>query len=230
VSEIARRSRCRVLVAKPLARGLGDVRRLLADDFPCEVQTLVPAAVGPEMNWVVTVLDDLREQHGDIVGLDSFLADGISADVERLRASLGDAWIDLGINVLSAIHRVVAIDSVELELVDPTRETYSARVTFRSGETVGHGSILVSWAGLEPAGHSSFRFGDGARMMLDHQAASSVITFENRVERLVVPNDVQPRLHRHYVELFERFLRNERVFDRATERFLHEKLFEAMTR
>src|SRR6516162_4474206 len=43
VSEVARRSRCRVLVAKPLARGLGDVRRLLADDFPCEVQTLVPA-------------------------------------------------------------------------------------------------------------------------------------------------------------------------------------------
>jgi predicted dehydrogenase len=230
VTEVARRAPCKVVVEKPLAPGLGDVRRLLADDFRCDVQTLLHAAVGPEMNWAVTVLDDLLERHGDIVGFDSFLADGLLSQVERLRASLGDAWIDLGINALSALHRVVSVDSVELELVDPTRETYSAHVTFRSRDTVGRGSLLVSWAGLEPAKHSDFRFADGARLLLDHQAGSGVVTFDNRIEQLIVPDDDQPRLHRHYVELFERLLAHDRVFDRATELYLHEKLFEAMTR
>jgi predicted dehydrogenase len=228
VDEIAQSSRCRILVEKPLAANLGDVRRLLDPHFRNDVQTLFHAAAAPEVEWATAAFAQLVARHGEVVGIESFVGDGTFSDVTRLRESLGDAWIDLGINALSVAARFVSLESVSLTYVDHTRESYGAVITFRHDDASGGGSVFVTWAGLEPSKHSLLQFGDGARLLLDHQAGAGVLTSGIDVDALFLLDDAQSRLGQHYRNLFEIVLAGGRLFDRDTELDLHEKLFGAV--
>jgi hypothetical protein len=124
---------------------------------------------------------------------------------------------------LSIAARFVDIDTLELTHRDRETETYHALATFASGR----GRIVTTWGGLEPAKHTMLQFADGAVLVLDHQAVAAVLSHNGRVVETFMADRARTRLQWHYVGLFERAVRGERLFDRATDRRLHELLLGA---
>jgi hypothetical protein len=160
----------------------------------------------------------VQNVHGSVIAFDAFFADGCH-DIDHARASLGNAWLDLGINALSVLARFVEIEQIERTHADPANETYGADAALASGR----GSIAVMWGGLEPSKHTTLVFADGTRVMLDHQAG--VASVDGRV-RFAAPTD-RPRLEQHYRTLFARTLTGDPVFTREQERSIYALLFGA---
>jgi hypothetical protein len=196
----------RILVEKPIADNPADARRLIA----AGAETLFHAAAAPEVEWTAQNL------HGSIISFDAFLADGCP-DFTRARASLGDAWLDLGVNALSVLARFVEIERVEHTDSDPASETYSARAQFAGGT----GSIAVTWGGLEPSKHTTLVCANGTRVMLDHHAAIASV---DGITRFAAPTD-RPRLEQHYRALLARTLAGDPVFTREQEFTIYGLLF-----
>jgi predicted dehydrogenase len=206
VDELFARGVERILVEKPMADNLADAHRLIE----AGAETLYHAATAPEVEWAVQNLQD------SVVAFDAFFGDGCH-DIDPARASLGNAWLDLGINALSVLARFGEIEQLERTHADRARETYGARATFAGGR----GSIAVTWGGLEPSKHTTLVLADDTRVMLDHQAG--VASVDGRV-RFAAPTD-RPRLEQHYRALFARTLTNNPVFTREQERAIYALLF-----
>jgi predicted dehydrogenase len=205
----------RIVVEKPAATSLADVVRLLGEH---RVDLVYHAAFGPEVEWAVDRLARWQEAHGGIVAVDQRLADAYAGDLERVEATLGNSWLDGGINALSVLVRFVEPRTRRsLTAVDGLVSTYEAIVDVAGGAAV---RIVTTWAAAEPSKRTEVTFADGARLLLDHQAVQGRLGDE----WFASPGPPR-RLVQHYVGCFRRlFLEGRRSFPVETDRRLHELL------
>jgi predicted dehydrogenase len=205
----------RIVVEKPAATSLDDVERLLVGHG---VDLVYHAAFGPEVEWAVARLDRWREAHGDVVAVDQRLADAYAGDLERVEATLGNSWLDGGINALSVLVRFVEPRTRRsLVAVDGLVSTYEAVVDVAGGADV---RIVTTWAAAEPSKRTEVTFADGARLLLDHQAVQGRLGDE----WFASPGPPH-RLVQHYVGCFGRlFVEGRRSFPVETDLRLHQLL------
>jgi predicted dehydrogenase len=96
----------RLLVEKPAAATLGDARRILSDIGRRQpVDVAYHTSFAPEVSWGQRALDDRRPELGDLVSAELLFADPYYDDFDRAAATLGDSWLDSGINALSVLAR-----------------------------------------------------------------------------------------------------------------------------
>ncbi len=215
VADVRRRWSGRIVVEKPAATTPAGVRRLLGDD---PVDLVYHAAFAPEVEWAVVRSPRWVTEHGPIVRVDQRFADPYATDVGRATATLGDSWVDGGINALSVAMRLVdLVERRRLTTVPDLVSTFEAELTTADGAEV---RVTTSWAATEPSKRTDIRFADGAHLVLDHQATQGRLGDE-----WFASPGPPGRLVQHYIGCFTRlFVEGGRSFPVTTDRLLHDLL------
>jgi predicted dehydrogenase len=201
----------RIVVEKPTATVLAEAYELL----DLGVETIYHAAFAPEVSWAAARMADWRREHGAVVHLDCVFSDAYL----YTPASLGNSWLDSGINALSVAARLV-----ELGKRHPVREHWSksfeALIDFDGGYP-NEGAIATTWYANRPEKRTRLLFDDGAALALDHQAVTGRLLGPAHQIESFVSSDDPPRLVQHYMACFHRmFVEGQRCFDIDTERKL----------
>ena len=223
VRDLRRRWSGRIVVEKPAATTVADVDELLDD---AGVEPLYHAAYAPEVEWAAAALPRWVEAHGDLRAISMAFADPYAADLERATATLGDSWLDGGINAVSVLARLVEPERrLDLRPIYGPCSTFEAAIAYAggAGRRDGVAHVVTSWAAAEPSKSTRLAFDDGAVVVLDHQAilgrASSV---DGRVVEAFSSPSTEARLVQHYVGSFTRLLvEGKRSFPVAVDRLLH---------
>jgi hypothetical protein len=214
VDSLRRRWSGPIVVEKPAATTRADVARLLDDEG---VDLLYHAAFAPEVEWAATHLARWSAEHGGIAAIDQRFADAYAADLERATATLGNSWLDGGINALSVLARLVDLD--DRCRVVPVDGLVSTSVASLSAGDVAI-ELVTTWAAAEPAKRTDIRFADRARLVLDHQAIQGRIGDE----WFASPGPPR-RLVQHYAACYtRRFVAGRRSFPVEVDRVLHRLL------
>ena len=225
VRDLRRHWRGRIVVEKPVAIDLGDVDELLGEP---PVDAVYHAADGPEVAWGAERLPRWVAEHGPIARLDTVLADAYAADLDRVTATLGDSWLDGGINALSILARLVEPTAcVSRHAVAAGPSTFESAVAFGGPHGAGHARILTTWAAVEPSKSTRVGFADGAEAVLDHQAVLARLDVAGRAAEVFAGPSPHPRLVQHYLGSFRRLLVDaQRSFPVEVDRRLHRILLD----
>ena len=223
VRDLRRRWPGRIVVEKPAATTEADVDELLDD---AGVEPLYHAAYAPEVEWAAAELPRWTEEHGELRGISMAFADPYAADLERATSTLGDSWLDGGINAVSVLTRLVEPERrVDLRAIDGPCSTFEAAIAYvdGAGRPQGVAQVVTSWAAIEPSKSTRLDFADGAVAVLDHQAVlGRVASADGRIVEAFSSASADPRLVQHYVGSFTRLLIDgERSFPVEVDRLLH---------
>lgn len=215
VAEVRRQWSGRIIVEKPAATTAADVERLLTRDA---VDLVYHAAFAPEVEWAVARFPRWQDEHGAVTAIEQRFADAYATDLDRAAATLGDSWLDGGINALSVLARLVELRARRsLVAVDGLVSTFEAALDVAGGAEV---RTVTTWAAAEPSKRTEVTFADGARLLLDHQAVQGRLGDE----WFASPGPPR-RLVQHYVGCFRRlFVEGRRSFPVETDRLLHRLL------
>ena len=126
----------RLLVEKPAAATLADARRMLSGIGGGQpVEVAYHTSFAPEVGWGQRALAARRSELGDLVAAEMFFADPYYDDFERAAATLGNSWLDSGINALSVLARFATIDEREsLRSIGTERQSiFEARLACHDG-------------------------------------------------------------------------------------------------
>lgn len=187
------------------------------------------------------------ENHGrwglslsDLAGFEAGFFDSLieGGRLAASAASLGDSWVDSGINAISVISALVPPDCLAVAEARFTNVAVGecrypqANVTieFEMEGRRGRGTIETNWALGINRKHTRLRFRDGREVLLDH-SLEMVVLIENGAEkaRVDLHND-RPRLVNHYVNVLndarDRLDRNAPNLDHATK--VHDVFFDAI--
>ena len=221
VRELRKRWPGRIVVEKPAATTEDDVEAMLDD---AGVEPLYHAAFAPEVVWAADGLPRWVDGHGALTGISMAFADPYAADLDRATATLGDSWLDGGINAVSVLARLVEPQRRDSRrAVDGPCSTFEATITYGgcAGEGLAH--IVTSWAAVEPSKSTRLTFADGAVLVLDHQAVLGRLTSSaGAVLEAFASPSLEPRLVQHYVGSFTRILvEGVRSFPVEVDRLLH---------
>jgi len=197
----------RVFVEKPCADTLADAHDLLTNTPEnITLEPLLHFAYSPEVLWAAKHLPGWLKQHGPIRNYRAVFADARSApDQAQKREVLGSSWKDLGINALSAAHRLIDFTRLELR---PIKEPYDygALVTFDSGPLKGNGAITTRWSGETRSSDSTFVFASGAQLKLNHYLVSGSLENRDGLVQMSSYNRGTTRRLSHYLNLYEDLL------------------------
>jgi hypothetical protein len=224
VDGLRRRWSGRIVVEKPVATEVADTERLLGDPG---VDVLYHAAYAPEVSWAARQLPRWMSDHGDLRGITMAFADPYAADLARATATLGDSWLDSGINALSVLARLVEpVEVLERREVEGVTSTFAATVACAGVGGAGVARVMTTWAAAEPSKTTRLAFADGAEAVLDHQAVlGRIADADGRIGEVFASPSAEPRLVQHYVGSFTRVLvEGRRSFPVEIDRRLHRLL------
>jgi hypothetical protein len=224
VRAVRRRWSGSITVEKPVATTGADVDHLLRDPA---IDIVYHAAFAPEVSWAVERLPRWRATHGGIVHVGMAFADPYKGDLARASATLGDSWLDGGINALSVLARfVLPLGVASRREVPATASTFETVVRYRDGSE-GTASILTTWAATEPSKSTRLLLADGTVVVLDHQAVTGRLEQADGGLEWFDSASPHPRLVQHYVGCFHRlFSEKQRCFPLPTDGLLHRLLLE----
>ena len=167
--------RLRVLCEKPLATDAGNVRSLfaLAARRGVRLHVLYHYAYSPEVVWAWERWRGIREAHGPVIAFESRFDDP-KPNLGRAERLLASSWADSGINAMSVLARFVSLERVVSG--DPVGRC-GRRVTlaFRSGGTVGMGSISTTWVAPAVVKTTRLTLADGTVLAYDHPAQAATL-------------------------------------------------------
>jgi predicted dehydrogenase len=202
----------RLLVEKPAATTLGDVRRLLSGiGGRPPVEVAYHTSFAPEVEWGQRALAARRSELGDLVSAEMFFADPYYDDFERAAATLGDSWLDSGINALSVLARFATIVKREsLRPIGNERQSiFEARLAChddRSGSGDGvrpaRALVVTSWHAADGAKTTRLRYASGVELLMDHTAVAAYLLRDGAVEAAFGADRGIPRRERHYRALY----------------------------
>lgn len=178
---------------------------------------------GLEMELFSEFAQDLAASLGPLTGFSCVFHDPYvdASGIRKHAQSLGDSWVDSGINALSVLAKVV--DLQRLELVNRTsgrlptgRTSVQSTAHFRifadarnqeltrPAPVAGMGTINTSWIDGEDNKRTWLHFGrSGTEVLLDHSDQSMVIREPGQlVRRLTAKMSDHPRLLNHYLGVF----------------------------
>lgn len=210
---------CAVLIEKPATTTVADLQALIAhaDRVGCPLHTAFHAAAAPDVRWVADRRAELAARFGPVTSLwagyfDDYISAGQLAAPAR---SLGGSWVDLGINALSALDRLVD----DLDVTDRRHtpapglaiadQQTTATLTFAVGaqRKGGSGVLETSWAlGLNRKSTVLTCADSGARIVLHHSHHRVRVQLpDGRSDSLLDAHTRERRLNIHYQAVFEDF-------------------------
>jgi predicted dehydrogenase len=197
----------RLLVEKPAAATLGDARRILSGIGGRQpVDVAYHTSLAPEVTWGQQALAASRPS--DLLSAESFFADPYYDDFERAAATLGNSWLDSGINALSVLARFATIVKREsLRRIGAERQSiFEAHLTcHRDGRPVD-ALLVTSWHVADPAKTTRLRYASGIELLMDHTAVAAYLLRDGRIEAAFGADRSIPRRDRHYRALYQRWL------------------------
>jgi predicted dehydrogenase len=212
VSEQAARwfPEARLLVEKPAAATLADARRILSGIGRRQpVDVAYHTSFAPEVGWGQRALSDRRSELGDLVSAEMFFADPYYDDFERAAATLGNSWLDSGINALSVLARFATIVKREsLRSIGTERQSiFEARLACHgSGSGAGgrpaRALLVTSWHAADGAKTTRLRYASGIELLMDHTAVAAYLLRDGGVEAAFGADRSIPRRERHYRALY----------------------------
>jgi predicted dehydrogenase len=219
-------SKQHILVEKPLATKLDDAQGIFNEAKPGTLSIFYHAAYAPEVVWAEQQLPDWLRIHGEVERYICFFSDPYASEKtdEASRSVYGSSWVDSGINCLSILKRLNLVDKVTDLRWDKERpKTAIAHTTFDTSKV---GTIITQWAVTAPSKSTMLYFSDGTVATVDHQAtAGRVITASGQVEALFGLTGDIPRLVRHYINLMQQEVVEEKsIFTLADHVALHTML------
>ena len=140
-----------------------------------------------------------------------FFADPYYDDFERATATLGNSWLDSGINALSVLARFATIVKREsLRPIGNERQSiFEARLAChddRSGSGDGvrpaRALVVTSWHAADGAKTTRLRYASGVELLMDHTAVAAYLLRDGRVEAAFGADRSVPRRERHYRALY----------------------------
>ena len=216
----------RLLVEKPAAATLGDARRILSEIGGMQpVDVAYHTSVAPEVTWGQQALS--ARQPGALLAAESFFADPYYDDFERASATLGNSWLDSGINALSVLARFAAIIRREsLRRIGTERQSvFEARLSCNRDGPPADALLVTSWHAADPAKTTRLRYASGIELLMDHTAVAAYLLRDGRIEAAFGADRSIPRRDRHYRALYQRWLAQGRpTLPPETSLHLHELL------
>jgi predicted dehydrogenase len=200
----------RLLVEKPAAATLADARRILSGIGGRQpVEVAYHTSFAPEVGWGQRALEARRSELGDLVSAEMFFADPYYDDFERAAGTLGDSWLDSGINALSVLARFATIVKREsLRSIGTERQSiFEARLACHDGNAPNAGRpaqalVVTSWHAADGAKTTRLRYASGTELLMDHTAVAAYLLREGRVEAAFGADRGIPRRERHYRALY----------------------------
>jgi predicted dehydrogenase len=203
----------RLLVEKPAAATLGDARRILSGIGGRQpVDVAYHTSFAPEVTWGQQALAASRPGPGALLSAESFFADPYYDDFERAAATLGNSWLDSGINALSVLARFAALGQREsLRRIGTERQSiFEAHLTCRTdgapAEAPADALVVSSWHAADPAKTTRLRYASGIELLMDHTAVAAYLLRDGRIEAAFGADRSIPRRDRHYRALYQRWL------------------------
>ena len=139
-----------------------------------------------------------------------FFADPYYDDFERAAATLGNSWLDSGINALSVLARFATIDEREsLRSIGTERQSiFEARLACHDGSAPNVGRpaqalLVTSWHAADGAKTTRLRYASGLELLMDHTAVAAYLLRDGRVESAFGADRSIPRRERHYRALYD---------------------------
>ena len=216
----------RLLVEKPAAATLGDARRILSDIGGRQpVDVAYHTSFAPEVSWGQQALAACRP--GGLLGAESFFADPYYDDFERAAATLGNSWLDSGINALSVLARFATIAKREsLRRIGTERQSiFEARLACHRDSPPARALLVTSWHAADGAKTTRLRYASGIELLLDHTAVAAYLLRDGRIEAAFGADRSIRRRDRHYRALYQRWLADGRpTLSPETGLHLHELL------
>lgn len=218
----------RILVEKPAAYALPDARHVLEDiGSHRAVDIAYHMAFSPEVAWGVQITRDHAGDLGVPVAAEASFADPYQETYEAARASLGNSWIDSGINALSVLSRFAdPVRRSSLSRISPPqRSVFEAHLTFQAAGNQFHALVLTSWHVTDPAKTTRIRYSSGAELVMDHTAVAGYVILGGQVAAVYGSDRAIPRRERHYLAMYKWWLTDEQpIMPAATSLRLHELL------
>lgn len=199
----------RLLLEKPAADNLHDARYVL--DGIATRQPLAVAyhmAFSPEVTWGLRVSSDNAARLGVPVAIEASFADPYQEDLESAQSTLGNSWIDSGINSLSVLSRFAEpVSRLSLRRIgEVQRSVFEAHITCRTTSSELEALILTSWHVTDPAKSTRIRYSSGAELVLDHTAVAGYLIQDRQVAAVFGSDRSIPRRDRHYLALYDHWL------------------------
>lgn len=223
----------RILVEKPAADNLPDARRVLQDIGSRQaVEVAYHMSFSPEVTWGMQVTQARAADLGVPVAAEASFADPYQDEFEAARSSLGNSWIDSGINALSVLSRFAEPASRRSlrRLGELAESVFEAHVAFLAGGSELDALILTSWHVTDPAKTTRIRYISGAELVMDHTAVAGYLMQDKRIAAVFGSDRTIPRQERHYLALYKWWLTDgKRIIPAETSLRLHELLLQPLT-
>lgn len=199
----------RILLEKPAADNLRDARYVLdgiGSRQPLDVAYHM--AFSPEVTWGARAVQDSAASLGVPVAVEASFADPYQEESESARFTLGNSWIDSGINSLSVTSRFAEpVSRKSLRRIGETRRSvFEAHITCRAGGGTLEALILTSWHVTDPAKTTRIRYSSGAELVMDHTAVAGYLIQDGQVTAVFGSDRSIPRRDRHYLALYDHWL------------------------
>ncbi len=193
----------RLLVEKPAAATLPDARRILSGIGGRQpVDVAYHTSFAPEVTWGQQAL--ASRQPGALVAAESFFADPYYDDFGRAAATLGNSWLDSGINALSVLARFATLGKREsLRRIGGERQSvFEAHLSCQRDGGPVDALVVTSWHVADAAKTTRLRYASGLELLMDHTAVAAYLLREGRIEAAFGADRAIARRDRHYRALY----------------------------
>jgi len=220
-------ARVPILLEKPAASRRRDADEVLAD---AALEVILHSGFASQVIWATEFYGSQKSRFGELVAFEAWFGNPYAPDREERAASLGNSWLDSGINALSVIGRFAIPATAEsFRALDADASTFEARLSLgEPGE--GHkGTIFTTW---QAAGHSYWtrlRFAGGGELVLDDIAGAATVYENGVVTESFTRSHGGDRLERHYASFYGDYFGPRRwQYPAGADRALHGLLFSAL--
>ncbi|MDY6992402.1 MAG: Gfo/Idh/MocA family oxidoreductase [Pseudomonadota bacterium] len=206
-----------VIVEKPAAYNMTDLESLedLAKQNKQKVYYALHAASAFEVSWLTEHIIENYKRYGPLTAFHSRFFDPYideTGEIVSHAKSLGDCWLDSGVNALSVIDRVFPVDTLQLEsrrqsactVKKPLLKSVTINYSFpvNKSDFSGLGVIDTAWDQSCNLKCTTFYFGKSGWRITANHSEQTIIAKNPYGEMLELISFTGDRLLNHYLGVF----------------------------
>lgn len=198
-----------LLVEKPVADNIIDARNILSSQHEGAIEVAFHMVFAPEVQWAIDLVDLRKSEFGRPISAQSWSGDPNQSRLPEMEATLGNSWIDSGINSLSVIDRfarVVRRTSLR-QIGDSSWSVFAGTFDCESSDThLFQAEILTSWNVTGRSRSTRIQYSSGAEVVMDHNAVAGYLIEDGRATDVFGSDGRTPRRRSHYIALYRHWL------------------------